>query len=83
MSLGLILLLIVLFIAALGGTIFALKQEENKMKKYEEEGHTPQDELERSIEYESKSLSSNVPILTWIYSITILLAILAFAIYLF
>lgn len=82
MSTGLIIVFVVLFIAALGGTIFAFKQEEKKMKKYEEEGQTIEDELKRSIEYETKSLKSNVPNLTWIYSITFLLGIVTFIVYL-
>lgn len=82
MSIGLIIFLIILFIIAMGATIFALKQEERKMRTYEEEGQTAQDELKRSIEYESKSLKTNVPILTWIYSITILLVLIVFTVYL-
>ncbi|GAB3793179.1 hypothetical protein [Virgibacillus kimchii] len=82
MNTGLIILLIILFAAALGGTFYAFKQEENKMKKYEEEGDTPQNEIQRSLEYEKSSLKSNVPIQVWIYSISILLSLLAFALYL-
>lgn len=83
MNTGLLIFLTVLFIAALAGTFFAFKQEEKKMKKYEEEGQTVQDELKRSLEYESSSLKSNVPIQIWIYVITIILSLVAFAIYLF
>jgi hypothetical protein len=82
MNAGLLIFFIILFIAAMIGTFYAFKQEENKMKKYEEEGVTPQDEIKRSLEYEKSSLKSNVPIQVWIYTITILLALLAFAIYL-
>jgi cbb3-type cytochrome oxidase subunit 3 len=80
---GLIIFLIFLFILAILGTFFALKQEERKMKKYEEEGDTIEDQLSRSLEYESTSLKSNVRSQIWIYSITITLALLAFFIYLF
>lgn len=83
MNTGLLIFLTVLFIAALAGTFFAFKQEEKKMKQYEEEGQTEQDELKRSLEYETSSLKSNVPIQIWIYVITILLSLIAFAIYLF
>ncbi|MBM7598809.1 cbb3-type cytochrome oxidase subunit 3 [Virgibacillus halotolerans] len=83
MGIGLIIFLIVLFIAAIGGTFFAFRQEENKMKKYAEEGQTFQDELKRAEEYEERSLKSNIPVLSWIYVITILLSLLAFAFYLF
>jgi cbb3-type cytochrome oxidase subunit 3 len=80
---GLIIFLIFLFILAILGTFFALKQEERKMKKYEVEGDTIEDQLSRSLEYESASLKSNVRTQIWIYSITITLALLAFFIYLF
>ncbi|WP_430786337.1 hypothetical protein VBD025_13535 [Virgibacillus flavescens] len=81
MSTGLWVLLIILFIVTLFGTIFAFKQEEKKMKKYEAEGDTPSDEMRRSLEYETKSLKSNVPILSAIYIVTILLSIIAFIVY--
>ncbi|GAB3064326.1 hypothetical protein [Virgibacillus ainsalahensis] len=83
MSAGLIIVLILLSIFAIGGTFFAFKQEENKMKKYEKEGETVQDEIKRSLDYEESSLKSNVPIQIWIYSIAIFLSLVAFAIYLF
>lgn len=82
MNAALIIFLFILFVAALVGTLFAFKQEENKMKKYEEEGVTPEDEIKRSLEYEKTSLKSNVPTQIWIYTITILLSIVAFVIYL-
>ncbi|WP_042223989.1 hypothetical protein [Oceanobacillus manasiensis] len=83
MHTGLIIFLIFLFILAIIGTFFALRQEENKMKKYEEEGDTTENQLARSLEYESASLKSNVRIQIWIYTITITLALLAFFIYLY
>ena len=83
MGIGLIIFLIVLFIVAMVGTFYAFRQEENKMKKYGEEGQTFKDELRRSEEYEKRSLKSEVPSLLWIYVITIFLSLLAFAIYLF
>ncbi|MFD1363389.1 hypothetical protein [Lentibacillus salinarum] len=83
MSMGLIIFLVVLFIAALGGTFFAFKQEEKKMKKYEEEGDTVEDQLRRSHEYESSSLKSNIPLQLAIYGVTILLSLIVFAVYLF
>lgn len=80
---GLIILLAVLFIAALAGTLYAFKQEENKMKRYEEEGRTVEDELRRSHEYESASLKSNIPLQLAIYAVTIVLALIIFAFYVF
>ena len=82
MNTGIVIFLIVLFAAALAGTFFAFRQEENKIKRYEEEGVTPQDEIKRSLDYEKSSLKSNVPIQLWIYSIAIFLSLLACVIYL-
>ncbi|MDY0394162.1 hypothetical protein ACFSMW_09895 [Virgibacillus halophilus] len=82
MFIGLIVFLILLLIVALCITLVFFKQIENKMQTYEKEGRTAQDELERSIAYESNSLKSNVPILTWIYSVTFIVAIIALAVYL-
>ncbi|AIF45477.1 hypothetical protein [Virgibacillus sp. SK37] len=82
MNMGLLLFLFALFGVALWGTFYAFKQEEKKMKKYEEEGDTVEEQLKRSLEYEKSSLKSNVPIQIWIYTITILLSLIAFAIYL-
>ncbi|MEC5425156.1 hypothetical protein QGM71_16845 [Virgibacillus sp. C22-A2] len=83
MSLELLIFLAILFIVALVGTLFAFKQEENKMKKYEKDGDTVEDELKRSLDYEKSSLKSNIPIQLWIYTVTIILSIVAFAIYIF
>ncbi|GAA0614000.1 hypothetical protein GCM10009001_34060 [Virgibacillus siamensis] len=83
MSMGLIILLVFLFAAALIGTLFAFKQEENKMKRYEEEGDTVEDQLRRSHEYETVSLKSNLPIQVAIYSVTIVLSLVVFAFYIF
>lgn len=82
-STGLIVFFIVLFIVALVATFYALKQEENKQKRYEEAGVTPEEELKRSFEYERKSLKSNVPVQVWIYTITITLSLVIFAVYVY
>ncbi|SFA85622.1 hypothetical protein SAMN04488072_102343 [Lentibacillus halodurans] len=83
MGIELIILLVVLFIAALAGTLYAFKQEENKMKKYEEAGDTVEDQLRRSHEYESSSLKSNIPLQLVIYGVTITLSLVIFAFYVF
>lgn len=83
LSTELIILLAVLFVLALGGTVFAFRQEEKKMKKYEAEGDTVENELQRSREYESHSLKSNVPRLLWIYTVTIVLSLTVFFVYVF
>lgn len=83
MSTGLIILFVILFILAVGGTFFAFKQEEKKMKHYEEVEETREEELKRSLDYEQTSLKSNVPIQIWIYTITTLVTLIAFALYIF
>ncbi len=60
--------------------MYVFKQEEKKLKQYEHED-TVENELKRSHEYETQSLSSNVPRLLWIYSITIVLSLIVFLIY--
>nr|WP_245251246.1 hypothetical protein [Virgibacillus litoralis] len=64
------------------GTLLVFKQEENKMKRYEEEGDTVEDQLRRSHEYESSSLKSNLPLQLIIYTVTIIISLVVFAIYL-
>lgn len=79
----LIILLAVLFIALLVGTILVFRQEERKMKRYEEEGDTVEDQLRRSHEYESSSLKSNVPMQIAIYTVAIVISLVVFAVYTF
>jgi hypothetical protein len=57
------------------------KQEENKLKEYEELGQTAEEEMQRAEEYEKKSLSRDMPRLLWIYAITIGLSLIIFGIY--
>ncbi len=68
---------------ALGTTLFAFKQEENKLRRYEEEGDSPENERIRSSEYEVNSLKTNVPILIGIYSLAVLIGLIAFMFYIF
>lgn len=81
MSMGLIIVIAALFVIATVWTLYILKQEENKLKKYEEEGDTVENEIKRSLEYEKSSLKSNVPLQIWIYTITIVLSLIVFAFY--
>lgn len=83
MGIELIILLTVLFLALLIGTLLVFKQEEKKMKKYEEEGDTVEEQLRRSHEYESSSLKSNVPLQIGIYTLTIVISLIVFAVYTF
>lgn len=76
MSLELIIILIILFLVAMIFTFYAFKQEEAKIKKYEEEGITPQDELKRSHEYEKTSIQTYIPIQIWLYVATTVVSIL-------
>lgn len=77
----LIIFLVILSVVALVGTIFVGMQETKRIKKYEAEGDTPEQQLKRSVEYESSSLKSNVPILAIIYIVAILLSIVGLIIY--
>ncbi|WP_405103433.1 hypothetical protein [Oceanobacillus sp. FSL H7-0719] len=70
-------------IIALAITYRVLKVEEKKQKEYKKEGAGFGDELERSHEYEEKSLKSNLPNLSWIYIVAAVIIIIAFVIYLF
>lgn len=62
-------------------TYRVLKEEERKQKGYEESGQSAEEELQRSLEYEKSSWSSNIPVLTWIYVIATLLSIIALVVY--
>lgn len=77
MSMGLIVFLILLFIITMFLTFYAFRQEEMKMKEYEETGDTVADELRRSHEYEKNSVKKYIPIQIWIYAITLILSIIA------
>ncbi|MGM8364323.1 hypothetical protein ACLIBG_02455 [Virgibacillus sp. W0181] len=70
MSLWLLLVIALLFVIAMVVTFYAFKQEEQKMKRYEEEGDTVEDELRRSHEYEANSVQKYLPIQIWLYVIT-------------
>ncbi|WP_026907349.1 hypothetical protein [Paucisalibacillus globulus] len=84
MNIWLIIAIIaILCVIGLIATLLVIKQEESKMKQYEEDGDTAQNELKRSLEYESQSISSNVKSLSWIYIIAISLSFIAFALYLY
>ncbi|MBS4207516.1 hypothetical protein [Bacillus sp. FJAT-50079] len=54
-------------IAALVGTLLVGKDVSSKMKQYEAEGDTFENELARSHAYEKNSLKTNIKSLTWIY----------------
>lgn len=83
MNIWLIAFILVICIIALVATFMVIKQEERKMKQYEETGDTAKSELQRSHEYETKSLSSNVKSLTWIYVVVIGLSFIVFGLYMY
>ncbi len=70
----------VLCIIALVMTYRVLKTEEKKQREYRSEGDN---ELQRSHEYEKKSLKSDLPNLTWIYIIATIIVTILFVVYLF
>ena len=84
MYLTLILISFLFIVIAAVLTIIALRQENQKVKKYEADGSTYKEALKRSHEYEKASISSVVPIQLWVYGIGALLTIvliIAFAMY--
>ncbi|TFB13382.1 hypothetical protein E3U55_16200 [Filobacillus milosensis] len=83
MSMAVYVIIGFVFVATLVGTILIGKSENDKIKKYEQEGVTAKDELERSWEYETSSLKKNVPSLFIIYSIAIVGSLIALALYIF
>lgn len=74
---------IITVIIALIATMYIFKQEENKAKKYETEGQTAENELKRSHEYETKSISYNLKNLSWIYVLMIVLSFIGLGIYMY
>ncbi|WP_340003113.1 hypothetical protein [Oceanobacillus sp. FSL K6-0127] len=82
-SAGMIVLIGVVCLIAIVLILYGMKQEEDKQKKYEEAGEEAASELERSLEYETKSLKSNLPSLIWIYVVTISLSLFALVLYIF
>lgn len=77
----LVVFLVILFIITMGLTFFAFKQEDVKRKRIKEEGNTIESERQRSREYEATSVKSYIPIQIWIYSIALVLGIIAAIIY--
>jgi|GEM_PF-2256327 len=65
-------------------TVIALKQEERKMKKYQTDVFSYEDELKRSHEYEQNSIKNVIPIQLWMYGIGLVFSIVlivVFAVY--
>jgi len=83
MTIWLSIIMAIVTLIALIWTLYIFKQEENKMKKYEADGDTVENERNRSLEYESRSLKKNVPLQIWIYTITIVVSLVVFAIYIY
>ena len=83
MTIWLSIIMAIVILIALIWTLYIFKQEENKMKKYEADGDTVENEITRSLEYESHSLKKNVPLQIWIYTITIVASLVVFAIYIY
>ncbi|RPF50607.1 hypothetical protein [Aquisalibacillus elongatus] len=81
MGTGVFVIIGFLFVLTLVGTFLIGKTENDKIKK--REGETAKDELQRSWNYESSSLKTNIPSLLIIYVIFIVGGIVALAIYIF
>jgi hypothetical protein len=73
----LITLIIILGVLALIGTFFAGILVNKTVKSYEhDQGDRVNNQIKRSLEYETSSLKKNVPILSIVYGITFLIAII-------
>ncbi|MGP4071743.1 hypothetical protein ACTWQB_04225 [Piscibacillus sp. B03] len=83
MSTAIYFIIGLLFVLTLVGTLLIGKSENDKMKKYEQEGNTAKDELKRSWEYETSSLKKNIPSLLIIYTVVIVASFIALAFYIF
>lgn len=79
----LVIAAVVICIAALIVTLTVAKVENKKMKKYKEEGNSNHSQLQRSNEYEKKSLQENLPLLAVIYGFTFLAVLIIMLIFLF
>lgn len=81
MYLWLIIFFVVLFIISIAGTLYAYRLEEKKMEKYEQEGNSPKDELERSHAYETRSLQTSMKIQIWYYFILVVVMTIGLVIF--
>ncbi|MDQ0351970.1 putative membrane protein [Alkalibacillus filiformis] len=64
---NLLIILGILFIITLVITLNIAKNHDRQIKEYESRGATPDEELERSRQYEQESLRRNIPNLVLIY----------------
>jgi len=62
-------------IVALVGTLLVGKDVSSKLKQYEAEGDTLENEIARSHDYETSSLRVNIKSLSWIYVVLTLVVI--------
>lgn len=74
-------LIVILFILTTYITYRLFKNEEKRLEELELTEDSPQNEIERSLEYETTSISKNVKRLSWIYAVAILASIIIFFIY--
>lgn len=69
MYMGLIIGSLILTIIAGIVTVYALKQENKKIAKYQAEGNNPANDLKRSHDYEKESVNEALPVQLWAYGI--------------
>ncbi|WP_027964148.1 hypothetical protein [Halalkalibacillus halophilus] len=67
----------ILFIFTLIATLVIGKKTDDQIKEYERRDASPQEELERSREYEQTSMKKNIPNLAGIYVVYFILVIIA------
>ncbi|HLS06344.1 MAG TPA: hypothetical protein VK079_00230 [Bacillota bacterium] len=83
MSIQLIIFLSVLFIVTVALTVYAFMQQEKQIKEYEEQGDTVADELERSLEYEKKSIGYHMPVQVVFYLVSLVLIMVGTVVFIY
>lgn len=83
LSIQLIIFLSVLFIVTVVLTVYAFMQQEKQIKEYEEQGDTVSDELERSLEYEKKSIGYHMPVQVVFYLVSLVLIMVGTVVFIY
>jgi|GEM_PF-2465437 len=73
MSPTILIILGVLFVVTVILTVYAFMQQDKQIKQYEEQGDTVADQIERSLEYEKKSIGYHMPVQVVFYLVALIL----------
>lgn len=83
MSPSILILLGVLFIITVILTVYAFMQQEKQIKQYEEEGDTVADQIQRSLEYEKKSIGYHMPVQVIFYLVSLILIMVGTVVFIY